>query len=95
MPTPLIKKIELDLASYLYDNLIAEKITKQQAAEIAQKALDNFPENTPDHKLEKPLVKFCYAYPALSSVLKSYLDEIREQTLDNLRQQKLKGKIYE
>lgn len=95
MPTSLIQKIELDLASYLYDNLVAEKITKEQAAEIAQKALANFPENTPDNKLEKPLVKFCYLYPTLSSVLKSYLDEIREQTLDNLRQQKLKGKIYE
>ncbi len=95
MPTSLIQKIELDLASYLYDNLLAEKITKQQAVEIAQRALENFPENTPDNKLEKPLTKFCYAYPALSSILKSYLEEVREQMLENLREQRLKGKKYE
>lgn len=95
MPTPLIKKIELDLASYLYNNLLTEKITKQQAAEIAQKALEIFPENTPGIKLEKPLVKFCQTFPSLSPLLKQYLEEIREQMLENLRWQKLKGKKYE
>lgn len=95
MVSPLIKKIELDLASYLYDNLLAEKITKQQAAEIAQKALENFPENSSDIKLEKPLIKFCQTFPNLSPFLKQYLEEIQEQMLENLREQKLKGKKYE
>lgn len=95
MSAPIVKKIELDLASYLYDNLLAEKITKQQAAEIAQQVLENIPENTPDIKLEKPLVKLSYKFPNLSPLLKEYFDEIHEQMLDNIREQRLKGKKYE
>lgn len=77
----------MDLASFLYDNLINEKITKQQAAEIAQQVLENLPENTPDIKLEKPLVKLSYKFPNLSLLLKQYFDEIHEQMLDNIREQ--------
>lgn len=92
---PLLKKIELDLATYLYDHVVQSKMTKQDAGKIAKKALEVLPENTPDIKLEKPLVKLSYAFPQLSSFIKSYLDEARELILDNLREQKLKGKRYE
>lgn len=87
MPS-LLKKIELDLASYLYNHLIEGEMSQKEAGEIAQKALENLPENTPDVKLEKPLVKLSYAFPNLSSFFKSYLDEVREFILENLREKK-------
>lgn len=95
MPNQLIKKIELDLATYLYNLLEKGQLSQKQAGEIAQKTLNELPENTPNIKLEKPLVKLSYAFPSLSSFFREYLDEIREQILENLREQKLKGKKYE
>ncbi|MCL5090575.1 MAG: hypothetical protein M1514_01050 [Patescibacteria group bacterium] len=94
MPS-ILKKIELDLATYLYDHVQSGKMKKEEAGKIAQKALTELPENTPDHKLEKPLVKLSYAFPQLSSFFKGYLDEVREFILENLREEKLKGRKYE
>jgi len=95
MTANILNQFELDLASLLYNDLLNGKIDQQTAAEIAKATLVYLPKDTPELKLEKPLTKLSYAFPQYSTFFKQYLEEVRELMLENLREQKLKGKKYE